>query len=90
MSNQKSLPGENPVALCANKSFWQAAGERDTVVRALKVAAIVGLILVLINQIDVLIAGGLPPIWKIILTFCVPYSVSTYSVASFKVMQRAS
>ncbi len=89
MSDLKSLPGENPVALCANKSFWRAAGERDTVVRALKVAAVVGLVLILINQIDVLIAGGLPPIWKIILTFCVPYSVSTYSVASFKVMQRS-
>lgn len=90
MSDMKDLPGENPIKLCARKSFWAAAGERDTVMRALKVAAIVGLILILINQIDVLLAGHLPPIWKIVLTFCVPYSVSTYSVASFKVMQRSS
>ncbi|MEO0883570.1 MAG: nitrate/nitrite transporter NrtS [Pseudomonadota bacterium] len=71
--------------LCGKGAFWRAAVEKEIVIRALKVAAIVGTILVLINQIDVLAAGQLPPIWKIVLTYCVPYSVSTYSAAAFKV-----
>ncbi|MEO1407550.1 MAG: nitrate/nitrite transporter NrtS [Pseudomonadota bacterium] len=71
--------------LCGKGAFWRAAVQKDIVIRALRVAAIVGTILVLINQIDFLLAGQLPPIWKLILTYCVPYSVSTYSAAAFKV-----
>ncbi|MEM6899140.1 MAG: nitrate/nitrite transporter NrtS [Pseudomonadota bacterium] len=71
--------------LCGKGAFWRAAVQKDIVVRALRVAAIVGTILILINQIDVLLAGTLPPVWKILLTYCVPYSVSTYSAAAFKV-----
>ena len=76
--------------MCAKPSFWSAARECDTIIRALKIAAVVGVILVLINQLDVFLAGDVPPLWKIALTFCVPYSVSTYSVAAFKVMQRGA
>jgi hypothetical protein len=49
--------------------------------RALRVAAVVGLALFLINQLDVVLAGGLNAVVaaKIALTFLVPYSVSTYS-----------
>jgi hypothetical protein len=49
--------------------------------RALRVALVVGVILLAINQLDVVIRGGLD--WvvaaKIVLTFAVPYTVSTYS-----------
>jgi len=62
--------------------------ESDTVSRALKVAVVVGSILVFINQGDLILQGKLPPIWKLLLTYCVPYSVSTYSAASFKVAYR--
>lgn len=75
----------NVVAMCSKPSFWRAAIERDTVVRALKVAAVVGTVLVSINQADNILAGAYPPVWKIILTYCVPYSVSSYSAAAFKV-----
>ncbi|MEM9669285.1 MAG: nitrate/nitrite transporter NrtS [Pseudomonadota bacterium] len=71
--------------LCGKGAFWRAAVQQDIVLRALKVSAIVGTILVLINQIDVLAAGGIPPVWKLLLTYCVPYCVSTYSAAAFKV-----
>ncbi|MEL6386412.1 MAG: nitrate/nitrite transporter NrtS [Pseudomonadota bacterium] len=80
----------NPATMCVKPRFWAAAWERDTVSRALRVAAIVGTILVAINQGDLILSGVAPPIWKLVLTYCVPYSVSTYSVAAFKVMDRKS
>ena len=49
--------------------------------RALRVALVVGLVLFAINQLDVVMRGGLDlaVAAKIALTFAVPYSVSTYS-----------
>jgi len=76
------------VEMCRKPSFWAATVESDTVSRALKVAVVVGSILVFINQGDLILQGKLPPIWKLLLTYCVPYSVSTYSAASFKVAYR--
>ena len=53
-------------------------------VRGLKVGGAIGTILVAINQGDLLVAGNLPldAIWKIPLTYCVPYCVSTYASVS--------
>lgn len=47
----------------------------------MRVALVVGVVLFAINQLDVVLSGGLTPvvIGKIGLTFAVPYSVSTYS-----------
>ncbi len=59
--------------------FWSLARRPDVVVRASKVAF--GLILIAINHGDALLAGQ----WsagqtvKMLLTFAVPYCVSTYS-----------
>ena len=51
--------------------------------RSFLVALVVGSILNLINQGDVLLAGG-PIDWtKILLTFAVPYCVSTYGAVSY-------
>ena|GEM_PF-1449470 len=61
--------------------FMDAALERVVVVQALKVAAVVGTVLVTINQGDVIFSGGMPNWWKLGLTYCVPYCVSTYSAA---------
>ncbi len=49
--------------------------------RAVRVALVVGTALFVINQLDVVVNGGLTPLVaaKIALTFLVPYSVSTYS-----------
>jgi hypothetical protein len=57
---------------------------RETVRRALKVACVVGPILTVINQYDVLMRGefSLHLLFKIFLTFAVPYSVSSFSSAS--------
>ncbi len=56
---------------------------RKTVVRAAKMAAIVGPILTVINQGDVLLSGQYSPrvFLKILLTFLVPYLVSSCSSA---------
>ncbi len=55
--------------------YWPVCG------RALKVAVIVGTILMVINQGDVLLNGHLTVLvaCKIVLTYTVPFSVSTYS-----------
>ncbi|MEM8799232.1 MAG: nitrate/nitrite transporter NrtS [Pseudomonadota bacterium] len=76
---------QDPITLCSKPSFWREVRDPETVKRALRVAAIVGTILIAINQGDAILAGVMPPIWKIILTYCVPYSVSSYSAAAFKV-----
>jgi hypothetical protein len=49
--------------------------------RALKVAAVVGTVLCVINQLDVVLTGPLTPmvLAKIGLTYLVPFCVSSYS-----------
>ena len=49
---------------------------------------VVGTVLVVINQCDVLVRGEAPQLWKVVLTYLVPYCVSAYSAASFKVAYR--
>ncbi|MCZ6640188.1 MAG: nitrate/nitrite transporter NrtS [Gammaproteobacteria bacterium] len=61
--------------------FWSIAIRRDIVRRAFKAALLVGMILIAINQGDVLIAFEIDGsnLAKMVLTFMVPYCVSTYS-----------
>jgi hypothetical protein len=77
----------------ARYAFATAAGGRDprclrhAIVyprvrdRALRVALVVGVILFVINQLDVVLRGEVTGIVvaKCLLTFAVPYGVSTYS-----------
>lgn len=57
---------------------------RPVLSRAIYTALVVGTILAIINQGDVLIAGTITPIVvaKILLTYFVPYIVSTFSALS--------
>ena len=64
--------------------FWQAVCDRGIVLRGLKVAAVIGTLLTLINQGDLMLAGHWPPLWKLLLTYAVPFGVSTYSAAQHK------
>jgi hypothetical protein len=61
--------------------FWAIAIRRDVLVRALKTAALVGLVLIAINHGDALLAGAVDAtrVAKMMLTILVPYSVSTYA-----------
>jgi len=60
--------------------FWLAR-QPSVVRRASKIALIVGIVLACINHGDAIISGTLTAtgFLKIIVTFCVPYCVSTYS-----------
>ncbi len=57
---------------------------RDVILRSLKVAAIVGTILVAINQGDAIASGVVTGqlLWKIPMTYLVPYLVSTFASVS--------
>ncbi len=66
------------------KEWFRVAMRRGIVLRGLKVGAIVGTILVAINQGDMILSGQLEAsaVWKIPLTYLVPYCVSTYGGVS--------
>lgn len=66
--------------------FWFIC--KTSMARAVKVALIVGTALVAINQGDVILAGIWPPVWKLLLTYAVPFLVSSYSTAALLVEQR--
>ena len=61
-----------------------AIRHRPMLWRSLIVALVVGTILTLLNQGDVLFAGSWksPLCWKIPLTYCVPFCVATYGALS--------
>ncbi|MFL2792690.1 MAG: nitrate/nitrite transporter NrtS [Paracoccaceae bacterium] len=62
-------------------SFFNIALRKSVVKRAIKIALVVGCILALINHGDRIIFQNMNPLdwFKILLTFCVPYCVSTVS-----------
>ena len=69
-------------------TFFSIWFERRTVRRAVNVAAIVGTILCLINQWQGIVLGNVPIDWlKVVLTYCVPYCVSSYSTTASKLEQ---
>jgi hypothetical protein len=51
---------------------------------ALVTALIVGTVLTAINQGDQIIEGAWPPPWKVLLTYCVPYCVTTWGAICAK------
>lgn len=68
-------PGEPP----RFKLILSLALLPDTRIRAIRLAAVVGTVLFLINQWEALL-GEAPVQWaKAVLTYCVPYLVSTYT-----------
>jgi len=56
--------------------------------RSVRVALVVGTILNLINQGDALFGAGLVNLWKMALTYTVPYLVSTYGVVAYRMAAR--
>jgi hypothetical protein len=49
----------------------------------------VGSILTAINHGDAILAGDLPPALKVLLTYCVPYCVTTWGALTGKLSERA-
>ena len=63
------------------KCFRHSLVHRRLLLTAMATSAVVGTILTTINQGNVILGGSFPSIlfWKIPLTYCVPYCVSTFS-----------
>ncbi len=64
--------------------FAQMAFGDGTPKRALLTAAVVGTILTAINHGDVILDGEWPPMIKVVLTYCVPYCVTTWGAITGK------
>ena len=65
--------------------LWlQLCLSKDVMSRALKLALVVGTILIMINHGDALLRGQIDGerLFKMLLTFVVPYGVSTFSSVS--------
>ncbi len=52
--------------------------------KAIFTALVVGTLLTAINHGDVILSGLAPPPWKVILTYCVPYCVTTWGAITGK------
>ena len=50
--------------------------------RSIRVALVVGTLLTAINQGDVILAGESPVLWKVALTFLVPFMVASFGAYS--------
>lgn len=76
----KNLPEGSSLAAEVVKCFFCALRRRPVVRRSAAAAAVVGTVLTLLNQGDVLLYGDLTNalFWKIPLTYCVPFIVATY------------
>lgn len=58
--------------------------------KAFVTAVVVGTILVFINHGDAILAGEKPELHKIILTYCVPYLVTTWGAVTGKLSAKKS
>lgn len=65
-------------------AWYRVAARRDVVRRSVKVSLVVGTLLVLINYTDRALAGDLSSadLVKMLLTYAVPYCVSTWASVS--------
>jgi hypothetical protein len=70
------------------KLAWQCALSDGVPRRSLYVAVVVGTILNLINQGDAMLVGGAINWAKIVLTYAVPYLVSTYGAVSYRLSRQ--
>lgn len=67
----------------SDTSFLNLALSNGVPRRSAIVALVVGTILNVINQGDVLFLGGELNVLKLALTYCVPYCVATYGAVTF-------
>ena len=52
--------------------------------KAILTALVVGTVLTSINHGDAILAGTFPPLWWVLLTYCVPYCVTTWGAITGK------
>ena len=58
--------------------FLDLAFTDGTPKKAFLTACVVGSILTVINHGDTILSGHFPPLWKVFLTYCVPFCVTTW------------
>lgn len=75
-------PSPLPDGKSSWKLLWHYATSHGVPVRSLKVALVVGTALNLINQGDALFGAAAMNWWKVVLTFAMPYAVSTYGAVA--------
>ena len=75
-------PAAEPTTAGRWSRIWLYSTSGGVPKRSLFVALSVGSILNLINQGDVLFGGGRLNLFKLILTFAVPYAVATYGAVA--------
>ena len=68
-------------------NFFEKAFGGGTPLKALLTASVVGTILTIINHGDVIIHGEFPNILKVMLTYCVPFFVTTWGAVLGKKYQ---
>ena len=69
-------------------TFLELAFGDGTPKKAFLTALVVGTILIIINHGDILLRGEYPPLVKVVLTYCVPYCVTTWGAITGKRAQR--
>lgn len=67
-----------------NFSFSNLAFGGGTPKRAILTALVVGTVLTIINHGDGIAVGEWPMAWKVMLTYCVPYCVTTWGAITGK------
>lgn len=65
-------------------SFLQMAFGDGTPKKAFLTALVVGTVLTVINHGDVILKDDWPPLLKVLLTYCVPYCVTTWGAMTGK------
>lgn len=64
--------------MAASREALGRTFSRRSVLRSLTVSLIIGTALNAINQGDALISGAPLVVWKLVLTYCVPFAVASY------------
>lgn len=74
--NPPTVPGQG-----TSTSIWQVVRTRENAWAALKVSAVVGTVLNLLNNGPAWWQGDAVSLWRVVLNYVVPYCVSSYSAA---------
>ncbi len=69
-------------SVAGRSAFKDCLLKPSTLLRGLVICLIVGTVLTLVNQWDYLAQGLLPDPWRTLVTYLVPFIVSTFSTAS--------
>lgn len=71
-------------SLSTSPSLSEMAFGNGTPLKAFCTALIVGTVLTGINHGDMILSGTFPPVIKVVLTYCVPYCVTTWGAITGK------